>query len=386
MTVTNNVYFNHGLSQFILRVIAVTLSLVVIGCLGGSGNFGPAADLKNQDITDIPLVVLEKSQLRQVWPAVQLPLNQDRILKRIYYNNGSIYALSDRNQLFAVEAQTGNLIWSRQLPSPQAVCSEVNFYENDLLLVISDTLLQIRHTDGEVTVEKKFKFPVTTNAARTVTSYFAGSHDKNFYCLDFADGTTIWRNVCQARPVGRVTVDVEKVFFVTEDNMLYVSNTERRKLLWQHQAFGRLPGAVVDQRQCYLPSGDTGLYCFDKIMGDLQWKYLCGGALGELPVVTGTGVYQYVEQKSLLCLEKQADSENGRLRWELDRGRCLLSENGAISYCLTLDNEIAVMDNATGRAVTRFYVAGVDLFVQNDKDTRIILASEGGKVVVLQPE
>ena len=386
MTDTNNVYFNNGLSQLILIVIAVTVCLGAVGCLTGSGNFEPAADLKNQDITDIPLVVLEKSNLRQVWPVVQLPLNQERILKRIFYNNGSIYALSDRNQLFALDVETGNLLWSRQLPSPLAVCSEVNFYENDLLLVISDTLLQIRHTDGEVMLEQKFKFPVTTNAARTVLAYFAGSHDNKFYSLDFADGTTNWHNLCQAKPIGRVTIDVNKVFFVTEDHMLYVSNTDRRNRLWQHQAFGRLVGVVVDEQLCYLPSADTVLYCFDKIMGDLRWKYLAGGILPELPVVTASGVYQYVEQKSLLCLEKQADSENGQLRWELDRGRCLLSENGAVSYCLTLDNEIAVMDNATGRAVTRFFAAGADLFVQNDEDSRIILASAEGKVLVLEPK
>ena len=386
MTDANNVYFNQGLSQLFLIVTAVMISLAAVGCLNGSGNFEPAVNLKSQDITNIPLVMLEKSKLRQVWPAVQLPLNQERNLKRIFYNNGSIYALSDRNQLFALEAETGNLLWSRQLPSPLAVCSEVNFYENDLLLVISDTLLQIRHTDGEVVLEQKFNFPVTTNAARTALSYFAGGHNKNFYSLDFADGTTNWRNLCQAKPVGRITVDVNKVFFVTEDNMLYVSNTDRRNRLWEHQAFGRLVGVVVDERLCYLPSADTVLYCFDKGLGDLQWKYLAGGNLPELPVVTGSGVYQYVEQKSLLCLEKQADSEIGSLRWELDRGRSLLSENGAISYCLTLDNEIAVMDNMTGRAVTRFFVSGVDLFVQNDVDSRIILASAEGKVLVLRPE
>ncbi|MCP4707358.1 MAG: PQQ-binding-like beta-propeller repeat protein [Planctomycetes bacterium] len=386
MTDAYNVYFNNGLSQFILIVAAVVICLSVVGCLNGSGNFEAALDLKNQDIGEIPLVVLEKSNLRQVWPTVQLPLNQDRILKRIIYNNGSIYAISDRNRLFALDVETGNLLWSRQLPAPLAVCSEVNFYENDLLLVISDTLVQIRHTDGELMEEQKFGFSVTTNAARTALSYYAGGNNRNFYCLDFADGTTNWRNVCQDKPMGQVTIDVNKVYFVTEANMLYVSNTDRRNRLWDHQAFGRLVGVVVDERLCYLPSADTVLYCFEKVMGGLQWKYLAGGILSELPVVTDFGVYQYVEQKSLLCLEKQADSVNGSLRWELDRGRSLLAENSAISYCLTLDNEIAVMDNTTGQAVTRFYVSGVDLFVQNDIDSRIILATEEGQVLVLEPK
>ena len=44
------------------------------------------------------------------------------------------------------------------------------------------------------------------------------------------------------------------------------------------------------------------------------------------------------------------------------------------------------MDNATGRAVTRFFAAGADLFVQNDEDSRIILASAEGKVLVLEPK
>jgi len=44
------------------------------------------------------------------------------------------------------------------------------------------------------------------------------------------------------------------------------------------------------------------------------------------------------------------------------------------------------MDNITRKAIKRFFVPGVDLFVQNDVDSRIILASAEGRVLVLGPE
>ena len=168
--------------------------------------------------------------------------------------------------------------------------------------------------------------------------------------------------------------------------MLYVSLNNKRQLIWRHQAFGDLPGVVVDQDQCFLPSDDTMLYCFDAATGKQHWKYPAGGGLRELPVLTKSAVYQHVDQKSLLCLERQSNSENGQLRWELNRGRCLLAENGTISYCLTMDDVLTLKDNLTGGTPLSFYVPHVDLYASNNENALIFLASENGTILALKPK
>ncbi len=142
---------------------------------------------------------------------------------------------------------------------------------------------------------------------------------------------------------------------------------------------------IVDNNQCFLPSADTNLYCFDPQRGRTLWRYMAGGSLEELPVLTEKAIYQPVAHKSLVCLERQPNDPAGKLRWELPEGYCLLAENGPVSYCMTLQKELTVMSNVTGKSLLSFYVPNMDLYARNNEDALIFLASTSGSIVTLAP-
>ncbi|KPK74280.1 MAG: hypothetical protein AMJ79_14610 [Phycisphaerae bacterium SM23_30] len=391
MSNTTTTSLIHVFTRLLFIAMGIALLCLPAGCPPrpdkiSRGGIGPTEALQSKDITDISLIMLEEAGLRHAWPAVRLPLGEDRTIKRIFYHNGRLYTLTDHNQLFALDGNNGNILWSQQLPAPLAICSAVQYYQDNLLFIISDTFLQVRETNGEILEERKLDYSISTNAARTGNLLFFGSNNRRFYGLSLEKGITLWQNLCSAKPVGVVTVNGNMVYFVTEDHMLYVSLNNKRQLIWRHQAFGDLPGVVVDQDQCFLPSDDTMLYCFDAATGKQHWKYPAGGGLRELPVLTKSAVYQHVDQKSLLCLERQSNSENGQLRWELNRGRCLLAENGTISYCLTMDDVLTLKDNLTGGTPLSFYVPHVDLYASNNENALIFLASENGTILALKPK
>ncbi len=372
----------NGLSR--LLVAGLLAIILPTGCYPRPDEEGMTKNLQTQDITQIPPAMLKEANLRQAWSA-QLPLGTDRSVKRIFYHNGQLYVLNDHNLLYALDGSNGGIIWSQQLPAPLAICSDPQYYQDNILFVISDNFVQVRESDGRILEKKKINFTVSTNAARSGNLLFVGSNDRRFYCLNLINDVPLWQNPCSAKPIGNVTISDDKVFFVTEDYNLFVSRLDRRELVWSHKAFGTLMGVIVDQNQCYLPSADTVLYCFDAAKGVQLWRYLAGGRLRELPVLTDSAVYQHVDQKSLLCLERQPDSENGQLRWELNYGRCLLAENAAFSYCLTLDDELAILNNLTGKPVLTFYIPHVDLAAQNNEDAYIFLASKNGNILTLRP-
>ena len=101
----------------------------------------------------------------------------------------------------------------------------------------------------------------------------------------------------------------------------------------------------------------------------------------ELPVVTETLLFQPVEHKSLLCLNRA----DGSRQWELKDGKGLLALNGRHSYAITLDNHLALMDNVSGQRLMSFYAEGIDLYASNSEDGLIFLATKSGDLLALQP-
>jgi outer membrane protein assembly factor BamB len=247
--------------------------------------------------------------------------------------------------------------------------------------MVGNTFIQIRLADGKITQQMDVHFPVSTSAARTKDRIFLGGYDKKFYCLRASDGITLWQTLCPAEPTGTVTVSGDKVYFVCKDDTLYISKTDERTLVWKVPTAGDVPGVAVAEDLCYLPSADTALYCIAPESQKLVWKHLTGGSLVEPPVLTAGAIYQPLKHAALLCLNRN----DGSHRWQLADGHNLLAENGTLSYIFTLDRELAVMNNQTGKRELSFYLPSLQLFASNTEDPSIYLAGREGTILVLMP-
>ena len=117
-----------------------------------------------------------------------------------------------------------------------------------------------------------------------------------------------------------------------------------------------------------------------------MWKYLAGGPLVEAPVLTERFAYQGVKMSSLLCMDRRPNTDQGAVKWELPSGYCMLAENGSISYAMTLNKELTLMNNDTGKRIISFYVPDMDLYVRNNEDTLIFLADKEGTILSLRPK
>ncbi len=138
---------------------------------------------------------------------------------------------------------------------------------------------------------------------------------------------------------------------------------------------------MIDNQQCFLPSRDTALYCLDQNRGTLLWKYLAGGSLAQLPVITQNFVFQPVEYKSLLCLNRN----DGSLRWELKNGTSFLAQNGPTTYAITQDGQMTLMNNNTGKRIASFFIHDMELYTVNKENAMIFLASKNGDIVAIKP-
>lgn len=359
----------------------------------GRGTGGDSAQVERKKIPEpsgavriagVSLDMLQKAKLHYLW-SVNLSMGRANEIRQLFYHDGQLFILTDDNVLSVYNGAKGTPRWSVVLGPPKNSCSPAQFYKDRLLFMVGRRFVEVRQKDGQILRNMDIKYSATTSVARSDDKLFVGSSDRRFYALRLRDGVPLWQNFCNGLPIGNIILTNDMVYFVTRDNMLYVSLTEERNLVWKYQADGSVPGVVVDNNQCLLPSADTNLYCFHPQSGDILWRYMAGGPLEELPVLTKKAIYQPVAHKSLICLERQPGDPMGKLRWELPDGYCLLAENGPVSYCMTLRKELTAMSNVTGKALVSFYVPNMDLCARNNEDALIFLASKSGSIVALAP-
>ncbi len=373
-------------SFFNLIPAIVLISLIVVG--PGCQTQPQTTDAESMAISGpvgVSEEILTKAGLNFVWSA-NLNMGRASDIKQVFYHNSKLYVLNNRNILWALDGRTGAIEWSRVLAGPNLHCSPVQYYQNSLFFLMGNTFIQINdkgHTIKKLQVNPNY--PASTSAARSENYLYLGSLNKRFYCLKIDNGIAHWQNRCNREPVGTITLTSDKVYFVTADNWLYVSAATERDLAWKFQAAGELPGVIVDNDQCLLPSADTALYCFDPETGKMLWKHLCGGSLFDMPVITSDSIYQPVGHSSLLCLDRYPGKKNGSVRWVLDEGLALLAQHNNLSYVLTRNQEITVMDNKLQQRKMSFYLPDVDLFARNNEDAMILLASRSGKIIALKP-
>jgi len=368
-----------AVSLVIFGVAGVTMPL---GAETGGGSRSAGWASAPRAAAELPREKLSRAGLAIKWE-IQFPLARKQQIDRIFYRDGQLYVLTDGNALYALAGDKGTFSWQTSLGSATSRCSQANYYQDRLLFAVGKTFVEVRCSDGAIVQRLEQQSAITTTPARTGEWLFLGNENKIFQCLRLANGVPLWSAVCPEAPTANVALSGDYVYFITREGTLYVSSVHERLLIWRIETPGPGPGFVIDNNQCFIPSADTALYALDARTGEPIWpRYLAGGHFTEAPVVTTDAVYQSVARGGLLCLNRA----DGSLRWRLQKGRCLLAENGSISYAMTVDDELAVMNNKDGKRVLSFYLPGFGLYVRNNQDPMIFLANAAGAVAALEPK
>ena len=385
----NRIAFGGKYLSFLFVIILLSMAVFPTGCrLPSRKPHDISIESNSTDskrIAGTPLEIFKKAGLHVQW-RISLPMGRGAYIKGIFYHNGRLFILDDHNKLYALDGEKGIIKHSIVLADPQQMCSHPEFYQNRLIFVVGNTIVQVQETDLRIMQKTQLNFAPSTNAARSADKIFIGSDDGRFYALRLDDGIVLWQSVQPAEPTGIVTVNDDYVYFACKDGTIYVSKTDRRELIWKFATAGQVPGVLIDNGQCFLPSTDTALYCLEPKTRKLLWKYYTGGALTELPVLTEQFVYQTVAQSSLLCLDRKSKSKTGTVRWELDDGCSFLSQNGHLCYAMTLDRELTVMNNLTGKRILSLHVPDMELYASNNKDNLIFMADKSGTILAIKPD
>ncbi len=329
--------------------------------------------------------LLDHANLRSVWD-LTLPLKNREKFVAIALLGDRLYLRSDQNYLWSLDRAKGEVVFSRSIAAPGIPVLGLTPYENTLISVIGNRLVELDIGSGREQRVSDLELSIVAPPVRNGEFFYVGAADRRLHVFRVKDLVRIFPVTADDDSlVTTVVADDNLVAFGTDAGDLVGMAPDAPKKLWAFKAPRAVAGPVIrDGNSFYFASFDTNVYRVDVAEGGvagLAWKYQTEAVLDRAPAVTKDFVYQYAVGRGLTAIAKQT----GKAAWSLPEGIDLLAEVGTRAYVITKDRTLTVMDNAAGKKLFAVNFAPVTHHAANTMDARIYLMDDTGRVTCLEP-
>jgi outer membrane protein assembly factor BamB len=263
--------------------------------------------------------------------------------------HGVVYAASNDDTTYALNAGTGAVLWSFPLggegpnPSSPAVSDGVVYVEslyalNDSTGAVlwsygsssnsSPTLANgviylggvdddyaVNASDGSEVWKVHYGYASASSMAFANGVVYFGTTNGSLYALDISDGND-W--ICEPPGSGYSSPAVAKgVVYAGAGGGVNAVDAITCAVLWNYTTGGTVASsAAVANGVVYIGSDDNNLYALDAITGSLLWSYSTGGAVTSSPAVAGEVVYFGSGDNKVYAL----NASTGALLWSYATG------------------------------------------------------------------
>lgn len=383
-----------------LKVTGVFLAVLML-----AGVVGCAKKLPPQPVSE---EILSQVDLQYYWQ-VNLGLPRGETIEGVLLLDETLYCLTNRYNLYALDAARGLLKWTFQVAGPgQTVFlpTHVNglrlskqpaTLEEMLNQQMPDTppfdavlintlgeLIVLNRETGELQRRIPFDFPANTTGVSDGKNFYCGSTGGRYYAIRMWESVQDW--VFAANDM--ITSPLRYA-----NNMLYVADESGTVIATRtgssaHKVWTRkLEGAVtapfeVTGKGCFVPCDDNRLYAFDPQNGQDLWlmPFVCQGPLYDAVQVGDELIYQYASGDRFYAI----NPGNGNQVWSVVEGRQVLMIAEGKIYLRCSGNRLMVLNNMDGTVIKMIPLTGWEMYASNVKDSGLYMVSKGGRVGCLR--
>ena len=211
----------------------------------------------------------------QIWhyPAVHADMSPVMHKDKVYFGTGY-----GDYRIYAVDAQTGAEVWSKQMPypvwgSPSAEENLVffglgrgNFSES--APIPAGKVVALDTETGEIVWEHEAEDAVLTAIAVQNGSITFGSRDGYVYSLQSTDGQPNWKTDLGAPVVSSPVVTLNTVYAATKNGYIYALSNDDGKMQWEfdtriiNRNIELYSSPAVAKGRLYIGSSDRYIFCF----------------------------------------------------------------------------------------------------------------------------
>jgi hypothetical protein len=376
---------------------------VAMCCLALSG-CGPSAPTSTNDY-----VLISQPSFVKEWD-VQLPMHAGDSVKGIYFLDGTVHVLTNKNYDHAVKGDSGALLYNQEIGSPDSLLTGGPVLVTNGIVFPTAHTLEVYTRDGDFVRSIDVKYNITNQAVGNHNYVYIGM-DFNQGCLAQVDVTqpidpVQWEFLTFGSVDGPVGISDNTIFCGSEDGKVR-SCLEDRSPFWPlltDSAFDTgskiVSGVAVDGHSVYCSTLSGTFFCLDKNSGKVKWKYFSGDPLEFGPQITDTTVYQYVPSLGLTALEKTKKMTLGdeetveespvhSPKWSLGSAGRVLGEDDQFVYVVLgrpdTTRGVAAVDKETGKIKFRTHRRDLAFITSQPKGAMIYGVTVNGLVVALKP-
>lgn len=199
-------------------------------------------------------------------------------------HNGKVYFGSSDRHLYALDALSGELIWSFDAgdsihSSPVYANNTIFFgtWGTRLYAVNADTGLEVWSFQGGADREYSVMLGITAAPTVDANTVYIGARDGFVYALRQADGTTLWRyDATGSWVLSTAAIDEKNIYVGTSDTGLFLAldkKTGKEKYRADTRLWTYTSPLLVQNRYAFVGTMAGELYGFDKNTGQQLWYY-----------------------------------------------------------------------------------------------------------------
>ena len=304
-----------------------------------------------------------KPPYRLIWHYTERPLLEFPPI----YVGGKLYAVNNNGLAFALDADTGKVLWERQIGRLNA--SSPAYYRHRLYIVnlVPGHVVKLDARTGRVIWKRTLPGRAESSPLVMNRTVYFGCEDGRLYAISTRNGRTRWATALGG-PIKSAPAFHKGVLFVGDyGGEMNAVDAGTGKIRWQSGSLGQGFGTsgefystpAVAFGRVYAGNNDDRVYSFDEKDGTLAWSYSTGGYVYSGPTVANTPhtpptVYIGSFDGNIYAL----DARNGEVRWSHPAGGSVigsLSAIGEIVYAAEFTNgSTNGYDMRTGRRVFHY--------------------------------
>ena len=255
------------------------------------------------------------------------------------YARGKLYAVNNNGNAFALDADTGKVLWERQIGRLNASSPA---YQRERLYIVNlvpGHIVKLDARSGRVLWKRSLPGRAESSPLVLGHTVFFGCEDGNLYALSTRNGHLRWSTQLGG-PIKSAPAFRDGVLYVGDyGGYMNAVRASNGKLLWQSGSLGPGFGAAgafystpaVAFGRVYAGNNDGRVYSYDQRDGTLAWTHSTGGYVYSGPAVASTDrtpptVYIGSFDGNIYAL----NAKNGETRWSHSAGGQVVGSLSAV--------------------------------------------------------
>jgi outer membrane protein assembly factor BamB len=319
-----------------------------------------------------------KPPFRKLWRYTEHPLLEFPPI----FVGGKLYAVNNSGYAFALDADTGKVLWKRRIGRLNASSPVYARHRLYIVNLVPGHIVKLDAKTGKIIWKRSLPGRAESSPVVIGRSVYFGCEDGNLYSLSTISGNVRW-----ATPLGGPVKSAPAYY----GGHLYVGDyggymnavdASSGKLLWQSGSLGPGFGAsgqfystpAVAFGRVYAGNNDGRVYSFDIGDGTLAWTYSTGGYAYSGPTVANTRhspptVFIGSFDGNIYAL----DAKDGGVRWSRSAG-------GQVVGSLSAVGDIVYVAEFTNKSTSGFMMRSGRRVFHYPKGTYTPVISDGRRL------